>query len=134
MAYKPDNKHKEWDRILSIYKSMKHEDVPNTRILKRMQIEHSIYISYRTLSTILNYGKKKEIALKKERIEDIKKSLKSYEDSFHNTSNSENMSHIAKRMRELKAELQELNDFFKEEDDDTSEDGLYRDRNYDNED
>lgn len=52
MAYNRHNQQKRVNHVMEKYKLLKESDVPDTKVIKRLRIEHNIFISYRTL---MNY-------------------------------------------------------------------------------
>ncbi len=48
MAYNRNNYLKRVQHIIDIYKSAKHDDVPDTFIVKHIFPKHNIHLSYRT--------------------------------------------------------------------------------------
>jgi len=52
MAYNSKNKKAQYRYIIELYKSVKQEDIPDTRIVRHHFPEKGIFISYRTLMSI----------------------------------------------------------------------------------
>ena len=52
MAYNSKNKHRQYLRIIEIYKAHKQEDIPDTFIVSKIFPKHNIFISYRTWNNI----------------------------------------------------------------------------------